>query len=71
MMVAHLRFEAGEGTKDGKPVDHDADFRAAVERAINNPPANHFFQDLKYDTCIDGRRMWQSILVIYGELPTT
>lgn len=69
MRVDVVRHPAGAiRNKNGKTDDEE--FLDAVNRVVDNPPSGHFYQDMKFALAWDGHKLWQEIIVIYGEVPT-
>jgi hypothetical protein len=50
----------------------DEVFTRELQEALNNPPANHFVQDVQCNTMLDKWSVlrWTAV-IIYGDVPTT
>jgi hypothetical protein len=70
MRVSVLRYPAGAHKDPKTGRTDDDDFLDALDRAVNRPPADHFFQDMKFAMAYDQNKLWQEVIIIYGEIPT-
>lgn len=63
MRVELIRFEATGET--------DPKFKEALNKAVNNPPKGYFYADMKFAMATIASTMWQEVIIIYMEIPSS